>query len=241
MLCADTRRRAAGGNRGDHFMRAMILAAGRGERMRPLTDETPKPLLTVGGKPLIAYHLERLAAAGVAEVVINIAWRGAQIRAALGDGGRFGLRIVYSDEGATALETGGGIFRALPWLGSEPFLVVNGDIYSDFDPGRLVLAPGDLAELVLVPNPAHNPEGDFALEEGRVHLAATGRYTFSGIAMYRAELFAGCEDGVFPLAPLLTRAIRAGRVSGQLHRGGWEDVGTPERLRALDLRLRHAP
>ncbi len=217
--------------------RAIVLAAGRGERMRPLTDVTPKPLLQAGGRPLIEYHLLALADAGITEVVVNLSWLGAQLRDALGDGTRFGLAIRYSDEGPVALETGGGIFRALPWLGPEPFLVVNGDIYSDYALGGLRLAPGLLGQLVLVPNPEQHPRGDF-------HLAASGliadgepRHTYSGIAIFHPELFAGCTDGRFPLKPLLDRAIEAGRLGGELHDGLWTDVGTPARLAALDQRL----
>lgn len=212
---------------------AMLLAAGRGERMRPLTDQTPKPLLPVRGKPLIVYHLERLARCGVRHLVINVAWLGEQIRAALGDGAAFGVSIHYSEEGAQALETGGGIFRALPWLGSEPFLVVNGDVFTDFEFATLSIAPEAWAHLVLVPNPAQHPQGDFALEEGRVVEAGTTRWTYSGIGLYRPELFAGCQPGRFPLLPLLKRAMAAGRLSGRVYRGVWSDVGTAERLAAL--------
>lgn len=211
----------------------MVLAAGRGERMRPLTDRTPKPLLTVRGKPLIVYHLEKLARAGVQQVVINLCWLGHQIRSALGDGSRFGLRIVYSDEGAEALETGGGIQRALPWLGREPFLVVNGDVFTDFDFAAVTIAPEALAQLVLVPNPPHVPQGDFALIEGRVRASGAPRLTYSGIGLLRAELFADCGPGRFPLLPLLQRAIALDRLRGQLYRGAWSDVGTAERLAAL--------
>jgi len=213
--------------------RAMVLAAGRGERMRPLTDQTPKPLLTVRGKPLIVYHLERLAHCGVREVVINVAWLGDRIRAALGDGGAFGLSIRYSEEGAQALETGGGIFQALPWLGSEPFLVVNGDVFTDFDFAALRIAPEASAHLLLVPNPAQHPQGDFALEDGRVLAEGVPRWTYAGIGLFRAELFAGCRPGRFPLLPLLQQAIVAGRLHGETYAGAWSDVGTVERLAAL--------
>lgn len=218
-------------------MKAMILAAGRGERMRPLTDHTPKPLLEIGGRPMIEYHLEALAAAGIGEVVINIAWHGQQLRDCLGTGKRWGLAIHYSDEGARALETGGGIYKALGWLGEGPFLVVNGDVFTRFDFTGLSIGDGDLASLVLVPNPKHNPAGDFLLRDGRVSDAAGARLTFSGIAMYRAELFAGCEPGIFPLAPLLLRAMEARRVAGQLFTGTWADIGTPARLEELNRRL----
>ncbi len=214
-------------------MKAMILAAGRGNRMRPLTDQIPKPLLEVGGRPLIQYHLERLAAAGLRDIVINHAHLGEQIEARLGDGGWLGVRIRYSPE-PTALETGGGIFKALPLLGPEPFLVINGDIWCDLDPASLALAEMDLAHLVLVDNPAHHPGGDFVLREGRVYPEGEPRLTFSGIGIYRPALFADCQPGAFPLAPLLRRAMLAGRVSGRHHAGSWLDIGTPERLTELD-------
>ena len=214
----------------------MILAAGRGERMRPLTLAKPKPLLEAGGAPLIVHHLRALQAAGFADIVVNLSWLGDQVRAALGDGSRYGLRLHYSDEGPEPLETGGGIFRALPLLGAGPFLVLNGDVWTDVDWSRLRdrLAPGDLAHLVLVPNPAHNERGDFVLERGRVVETAGERLTFSGVGVYRAELFAGRSDGIFKLAPLLRAAARAGRVSGEVHTGTWLDIGTPERLAQLD-------
>jgi N-acetyl-alpha-D-muramate 1-phosphate uridylyltransferase len=216
-------------------MRAMILAAGRGNRMRPLTDRTPKPLLQVGGKPLIQYHVERLAAAGVREIAINHAHLGQQIEETLGDGARFGVSIRYSPEGeGLALETGGGIFKALPLLGPEPFLVVNADIWTDCPFADLSLAEGDLAHLVLVENPPQHPQGDFALDGGRVQAEGPPRYTFSGIGVYRPGLFADCVPGAFPLAPLLRRAMDLGLVGGRLHRGHWYDIGTPERLAALD-------
>jgi MurNAc alpha-1-phosphate uridylyltransferase len=218
----------------------MILAAGRGERMRPLTLERPKPLLEAGGAPLIVHHLRALAAAGFVDVVVNLSWLGTMIREALGDGSRYGLRLHYSDEGPEPLETGGGIFRALPLLGAGPFLVLNGDVWTDLDWSALRerLGADDLAHLVLVPNPVHNPRGDFVLERGRIVEHDGERLTFSGAGVYRAELFDGCGDGIFKLAPLLRRAARAGRVSGEFHDGGWLDIGTPERLRDLDARLR---
>ncbi len=215
-------------------MRAMILAAGRGERMRPLTDHLPKPLLPVAGKPLIQWHLEALAEAGVTDVVINHAWLGAQIEAALGSGARWGLRIHYSAEGEQALETGGGIFRALPLLGPAPFLVINGDILCDLDYRQLPRAPAGLAHLVMVPNPVQHPAGDFHLQDGRVQATGEPRLTFSGIGVYSPRLFAGCEAGRFPLAPLLRQAMAAEAVSGQCHSGRWLDVGTPERLRLAE-------
>lgn len=219
-------------------MKAMVLAAGRGERMRPLTDTTPKPLLPVAGKPLIGWHLEALARAGIREVVVNLSWLGDRIRAALGDGAAYGVSITWSDEGPVALETGGGIFRALAHLGPEPFLVVNGDTWTDVDFASLRVDAGADARLVLVPNPAHHPRGDFGLDGDRVVERDTDRFTFSGIAVYRPAFFAGCEDGRFPLLPLLKRSIAAGRLGGQVHRGRWIDVGTPERLAALDAELR---
>jgi N-acetyl-alpha-D-muramate 1-phosphate uridylyltransferase len=213
--------------------RAMLLAAGRGERMRPLTDQTPKPLLHVRGKPLIVYHLEQLARDGVREVVINLAWLGARIRAELGDGSTWGLSIRYSDEGARALETGGGIFKALPWLSGEPFLVVNADVYTDFDFATLQIADDAWAQLLLVPNPPHHAEGDFALEQGRVVAQGTPRWTYAGIGVFRPELFRGCQPGRFALLPLLQRAIAARRLQGEIYSGQWTDVGTAERLAAL--------
>jgi len=218
-------------------MNAMILAAGRGERMRPLTDHTPKPLLEAGGKPLIVHHIERLAAAGVREIVINHAHLGEQIEAALGDGARWGVHIHYSPEGK-ALETGGGIFRALPLLGPAPFLVVNGDIWTDLEFSQLHLPEGLLAHLVLVENPPHNPNGDFALAQRFVLSQGEPRYTFSGIGVYRPDLFRDCQPGAFPLAPLLRRAMDVGLVSGELYSGHWSDVGTPARLQALDRMLK---
>jgi MurNAc alpha-1-phosphate uridylyltransferase len=212
---------------------AMLLAAGRGERMRPLTDAVPKPLLPVRGKPLIVHHLERLARCGVRDVVINVAWLGDRIRAALGDGAAFGVSIRYSEEGTQALETGGGIFQALPWLGSDPFLVVNGDVFTDFDFAALSIAPEAWAHLLLVPNPEQHPRGDFGLDGDRVVESGSARWTYSGIGLYRAQLFDGCQPGRFPLLPLLQRAIAAGRLSGQIYRGHWSDVGTVERLAAL--------
>lgn len=223
---------------GEVVKRAMILAAGRGERMRPLTDNRPKPLLQVGGKPLIEHHLAALASAGIGDVVINLAWQGEKLRSALGSGERFGIAIHYSDEGATALETGGGIFQALPWLVPGPFIVINGDIWTDWRVhGQLAMGAHDLAHLVLVPNPAHHPQGDFGLAGSRLVEAPGAQFTFSGIGLYREEFFAGCRPGAFPLLPLFKRAIRDGRISGEVHCGRWYDVGTPERLATLDAEL----
>jgi len=215
----------------------MLLAAGRGERMRPLTDSLPKPLVQVGGRALIAWHLLALARAGIHEVVINLSWLAAQLRAALGDGRSFGVDISWSDEGPVPLETGGGIFRALPLLGPDPFLVVNADIWTDIDFGRLALEPDAHAHLVLLPNPAHHPRGDFGLEGDRVVNRDSERLTYSGVGVYRREFFAGCAAGRFPLLPLLNRAIAAGRVRGEVHHGRWCDVGTAERLANLAARV----
>jgi len=219
-------------------MKAMILAAGRGERMRPLTDRTPKPLLEVGGERLLERHLRRLSAAGFTKIVINLSWLGSQIRQAIGNGQRFGVEVRYSDEGPTALETGGGIFKALPMLGRGPFLVVNGDIWTEQPLALAPLAADALAHLVMVPNPPQHARGDFGLEGGRLSESAADRYTYSGVGVFRREFFAGCEPGRFPLLPLLKRAIHDGRVSGELFRGRWFDVGTPERLAALDAEFR---
>lgn len=212
---------------------AMVLAAGRGLRMRPLTDAVPKPLLPVAGKPLLAHHLERLARSGFSRVVINTSWLGEQVSAALGDGARFGLALEYSHETPEALETGGGIRQALDRLGDD-FVVVNGDVWCDFDPASLALATGDLATLVLVDNPEHHPRGDFTLNAGRVREGSDRRLTFAGIGRYRRALFERHAPGRFPLAPLLIDAMRDGRVAGVHHRGDWLDVGTPERLAALE-------
>jgi MurNAc alpha-1-phosphate uridylyltransferase len=218
-------------------MKAMLLAAGRGERMRPLTDHTPKPLLLAGGKPLIVWHLEALARAGVRDVIINLSWLGPQIRAALGDGRNFGLRLQYSEEGSPPLETGGGIFQALPLLGPGPFLVVNGDTFTDIDLGALRLSAAADARLVLVPNPPQHPRGDFDLDGERVVDREPRPLTYSGIGVFTAALFAGCTAGRFPLLPLFKRASAAGRLHGQRHAGLWRDIGTPERLAALDQEL----
>lgn len=232
-------------------MIAMLLAAGRGERMRPLTDHTPKPLLEVGAKALIVWHIENLVRAGIRDLVINHAHLGTQIETALGDGSRFGARIQYSSEGK-ALETAGGIAYALHLLGEEPFAVVNGDIFCDYEFARLhaqldaLKANGDAAHLVLVDNPAHNPNGDFLLRNDRIEgrndlpLASCDlQLTFSGIGIYQPSLFNGIPRGsIAPLAPLLRAQIALGKVSGEHHRGLWVDVGTPQRLAELDSQLR---
>lgn len=218
-------------------MKAMILAAGRGERMRPLTDTTPKALLKAGGKYLIEYHLEALANAGIREVVINHAHLGAQFAPALGDGSHYGVDITYSPEGDSGLETGGGIFHALPLLGDAPFMVVNADVWTDYPFAQLPAQPAGLAHLVLVSNPPQHPEGDFALQGDTVLPEGMPRLTFSGIGVYRPALFAACHTGSFPLAPLLRAAMQQDQVSGEHYRGRWFDVGTPERLQQLDQLL----
>lgn len=214
-------------------MKAMILAAGRGERMRPLTDTIPKPMLRVGGKCLIEYHLHALARAGIVEVVINLGHLGEKIEAHLSGGERYGLTIHYSHEDDHILDTGGGIFHALPLMGTEPFLVINGDVFTDYPFDRLRTRQIPLAHLVMVTNPDHHPQGDFYLSGDQVYEEGTPRFTFSGIGMYRPELFAGCSPGIFPLAPILRRAMAAGQVSGELYGGRWCDVGTPERFDKL--------
>jgi N-acetyl-alpha-D-muramate 1-phosphate uridylyltransferase len=219
-------------------MRAMILAAGRGERMRPLTDTRPKPLLAVGGKPLIQYHLEALARADIKSIVINLAWQGELIRSALGSGERFGVQIRYSDEPQGALETGGGIFAALPLLGPDPFLVISGDIWSEFPLASCIerLARA-VAHFVLVPNPDFHAQGDFGIESGRL-LDRAPRHTYANIGVLRPEFFAGRQPGRFALAPLMFEWIRQGRVSGELYSGRWHNLGTPAQLAHLDAELR---
>ena len=234
-------------------MKALILAAGLGERMRPLTNTTPKPLLEAGGKPLIAWHLEKLAAIGVTDVVVNTSWLAPQFPATLGDGGRWNLRLQYSYEGDTPLETGGGMLNALPLLGDAPFLAVNGDVWTDFDFARLPAEPHGDAHLVLVDNPPQHPAGDFALDaDGVVHAGdnAMQRLTFAGIGVYRASLFtdwraiignapgANATPPRFKTPPLLRAAMAHGNVHGTHHTGRWTDVGTPQRLAELDASLR---
>jgi len=226
-------------------MHAMILAAGRGERMRPLTDHLPKPLLPVAGKPLIVWHLEKLAGAGIRNVVINHAWLGHMLEMQLGDGAQFGLKIRYSAE-TTALETAGGIATALPMLGPEPFLVINGDIWCDWDVtaaqsiATQLKTDGQLGWLLLVPNPTHNPEGDFELSEtGLVNTGENNRSTFSGIGIYDPALFRSTVCGhPAKLAPLLREAMSKQAVCGELHTGTWVDVGTPQRLAELDQMIK---
>ncbi len=219
-------------------MRAMILAAGRGERLRPLTDETPKPLVPVAGKPLIEYHLEALAAGGFREIVINQGHLGGQLPRALGNGERWGIHIHWSDEQPEALETGGGIYKALPLLGSSPFLVINGDVWTEYSFSRLRAVKCDWAHLVMVPNPAHNPGGDFALDHGRIREHGVARLTFSGIGVYNPRLFASCRPGKFSVVPLLKAAMRDHLVTGELFSGSWDDIGTPDRLEKLNREIR---
>jgi N-acetyl-alpha-D-muramate 1-phosphate uridylyltransferase len=230
-------------------MKALILAAGRGERMRPLTDVTPKPLLLAGGKPLIAWHLEKLAAIGVRDVVVNTSWFARQFPDVLGDGSHWGLRIHFVYEGTTPLETGGGMWNALPLLGDAPFLAVNGDIWTDFDYARLPHDPDGDAHLVLIDNPAQHPRGDFGFGGGRVTSVGADMLTFAGIGVYRPRLFEtwravvgdapGASDtpSRFKLAPLLRAAMARDAVAGEHHRGRWTDVGTPERLAQLNAML----
>jgi len=232
-------------------MKALVFAAGFGERMRPLTEHTPKPLLVAGGKPLIVWHLEKLAALGVREVVVNTSWLAGQFPAVLGDGSHWGLRLHFAHEGDTPLETGGGMLNALPLLGDAPFLAVNGDIWCDVDLAGLPAEPDGDAHLLLVDNPTHHPEGDFILDaDGRVHDSGDEpRLTFAGIGVYRPSLLPGWRQTIgdaegadavpprFKLAPLLRAAMARDAVRGQHHRGRWTDVGTPQRLQALDAAL----
>ncbi len=216
-------------------MKAMILAAGRGERMRPLTDRVPKPLLEIDGKPLIVYHIETLAAAGFGEIVVNIAYLGEQIVDALGDGKEWGIPIRYSDERETgALESAGGIVEALPLLGDAPFLVVNGDVRTDYPFDARFTMPDTQAHLVLVPNPVHNTAGDFGLRDGLALDVAAERYTFSGIGWYRPEFFEGVPRGRSALGPLLRRRMGEKKVSAELYGGFWRDIGTPQRLAEMN-------
>ncbi len=218
-------------------MKAMILAAGRGERLRPLTDKLPKPLFDVGGKALIAWHIDRLRDAGITDIVINTAWLDHMIHAALADGSSMGVSLQYSDEGE-ALETAGGIANALALLGDEPFLVINGDIWCDYDIAGLPVLPNDkLAHLVLVDNPAHNPEGDFSIVDGLLSNSTDKRLTFSGIGVYQPALFSELAPGKHPLAPLLRTAADQGQITAEHHPGTWTDVGTVERLQELRQQL----
>lgn len=225
-------------------MKAMILAAGRGERMRPLTDELPKPLLKAGPHRLIEYHLYQLAAAGFREVVINVAWLGEKIIEHLRNGEQYGLQIRYSNEGDQALETAGGIFKALSLLGEQPFVVINGDVWTDYSYAKLKdFKLSGLAHLLLVNNPQHNPQGDFAIEPDVLsgqHLLNQGekKFTFSGIGVYSQVFFAGMSQGKAPLAPMLRDAIDRGEVTGEVYQGRWLDIGTPQRLQQLEQLLR---
>jgi len=233
-------------------MKALIFAAGLGERMRPLTEHTPKPLLPAGGKPLIVWHLEKLAAIGVREVVVNTSWLAERFPIELGDGARYGLRIEYAYEGDTPLETGGGMLNALPLLGAAPFLLVNGDVWSDYDFAQLPPEPQGLAHLVMVDPPPQAPRGDFALApDGRLRGDGAVKLTYSGIGVYRPQLLADWHEhadedaGVaangrprFRLAPVLRAYMDAGQVTGEHHAGRWTDVGTPQRLAELDAQLR---
>lgn len=229
---------------------ALIFAAGKGERMRPLTDHTPKPLLQVGGKPLIVWHIEKLARAGISDIVINTSYLAKQFPASLGDGSRWGLHIDYAYEGPTPLETGGGMVNALPLLGSQPFIAVNGDIWCDVDFAHLPCEPVGLTHLLMVNNPSYHPQGDFALDnQGLLHDGGQRKLTFSGIGIYRPELLqdwrsligdtpeALAQPPRFKLAPLLRGAMVRGAVSGSHYHGTWTDVGTPQRLAQLEATL----
>jgi len=214
-------------------MRAMILAAGRGERLRPLTDEIPKCLVEVRGKSLLERHLEHVRSAGIKTVVINLGWLGDKIVERIGSGSRYGLEVTYSQEGEDILETGGGIHKALPSLGADPFLVVNADIYTDMPVPVVQMGDSHLGHLVMVPTPDYRDHGDFDIENGLIRNRGKAPYTFSGVAIYRPAFFDGCEAGRFPLAPLLREAADRGQLSGSLYEGTWADVGTPDRLAAL--------
>ena len=214
----------------------MILAAGRGERMRPLTDSMPKPLLSAGGKPLIQHHIESLATAGIREIVINLAWQGSKLRETIGNGAQLGVSIEYSDEGDSALETGGGVCKALHLLGPAPFIVVSGDIWTDFPFASLRVSAGDLAHFVLVPNPEFHVKGDFGLEHGRITENAP-KYTYANIGVFAPEFFVGCKPEKFPLRVPMTRWVAQQKVSGELYTGEWHNVGTPTQLAVLDQAL----
>ena len=215
-------------------MIAMILAAGRGERMRPITESIPKALVEVRGKSLLEQHLENIKAAGIDNVVINLGWLGEQIAERIGSGANYGLSVVYSPEGENILETGGGVHRALPMLGADPFLVINSDIYTDMPLPAGDLGSDDMGQLMLVPKPAYRSKGDFDLVDTRVRNAEEPHLTFAGIAVYRPEFFTNCEPGRFSLAPMIKAAADDGSLQGELYEGAWEDVGTPERLAALN-------
>lgn len=214
-------------------MRALILAAGRGERLRPLTDTLPKPLFDIHGKTLIEYHLENLAQAGFREIVINLDHLGDLIRDTLGDGSSWGLNIHYSQEPTGALDTGGGIHQALANLGEAPFAVINGDLFTDYPLARLRAIKCDHAHLVMIPNPDHNRKGDFALQAGRIDPDGQPRFTFSGISVYHPRFFKTCQAGRFSVVPMLISAARENKITGEVFRGNWHDVGTKERLDTL--------
>ena len=218
-------------------MRAMILAAGRGERLRPLTDSIPKPLVEVGAKPLIEHHLQALAEAGFREIVINQGHLGNMLRSALGDGGRWDINIHWSNEQPEALETGGGILQALPLLGASPFLVVNGDIWTDYPYSHLHSIKCDWAHLVMIPNPPHNLRGDFALLNARIRIEGGDKLTYSGIGVYHPRLFGDCTPGKFSVVPLLRSTMENHLISGEIYKGGWEDIGTLERLEAVRVNI----
>jgi len=218
-------------------MKAMLLAAGRGERMRPLTDHQPKPLLRLAGKTIITHLIERLAAAGIRDLVVNHAWHGEQIVQQLGDGSDLGVKIRYSPEPQGALDTGGGIFQALALLGDGPFLVCNADIWTDYDFSRLPGKVPGAAHLIMVDNPPQHPDGDFVLRNGRILDVPGDKLTFSGIGLYRAGLFKDCRAGVFALAPLLRQTMQEQFISGEHFSGQWHDIGTPQRLAELDQHL----
>lgn len=216
-------------------MIAMILAAGRGERLRPLTDDIPKALVEVGGQSLLERHLVHLRAAGIADVVINLGWHGEQIVARIGSGSAYGVNVVYSDEGDNVLETGGGVFRALPMLGDKPFLVINSDVYSDIPVPAIRLDADDLGYLVLVPKPEYCVHGDFDLVDGRLRDVAKPTLTIAGVAIYRPAFFDDCKAGRFSLAPMMYAAAAGDRLRGSVHEGHWADIGTPERLAAVSV------
>ncbi|HUH42983.1 MAG TPA: nucleotidyltransferase family protein [Sulfurimonas sp.] len=216
-------------------MKAMILCAGRGERMRPLSDKIPKPLIEIHSKPLVLWHIERLASLDIREIIINIAYLGDKIISYLGDGSKWGVKIIYSDERESgALESAGGIIKALPHLSSDTFLVVNGDVWCDYEFERDFDLGSDLAHLILVPNPEHNPLGDFGLDKSRATNSADTKYTFSGIGYYNPVLFNTLKEAKLPLAPILRQAIDKNRVSASLYEGVWHDIGTPQRLRVAE-------
>ncbi len=215
-------------------MIAMILAAGRGERLRPITENIPKALVEVRGECLIERHLANAKAAGVETVVVNLGWLGEKIVDRVGSGSKYGLNVVYSPEGENILETGGGVYRALSMLGADPFLVINSDIYSDMPLPSGDLGSSDMGQLMLVPKPAYRSRGDFDLVDTRVRASDNPKLTFAGVAVYRPEFFSACTPGRFSLAPMMFAAADQGSLRGEIYRGQWEDVGTPERLAALN-------